>query len=135
VARNVVRWICDICGRVVDDGAGGLICNLAGADELLAARRQWDDEHLRGPGEPLKVVVMTEYATYPPDKTWRVAHFDCLPDGATIYSDYCIEVDQIRTPEQVVAWTAHLMTKTWLPLTNWHATLQGLANKWGTKIG
>lgn len=45
---------------------------------------------------------------------WITAHFDCDDrDG------YSIDVERIRTHEQALAWTAHLMGKRWVADTNW----------------
>src|SRR3954454_2340492 len=103
MSENVAQWVCEVCRAPVDDRKGMLYCNSGAAN-----------------------------GTYRSRERWRVAHFDCLREGQEGIAPYIIDVERIRTPEHVVAWTAHLMTKTWLPGTDWHRKLQELAKAWGS---
>lgn len=60
---------------------------------------------------------------------WRSVHSACdsqLPDAS-----YAIEVGRIRTAEQALWWTLHLMGKEWFEATDWETSIEssGLTSK------
>lgn len=58
---------------------------------------------------------------------WEALHHSCDPDP----SDDCYQIgaDRIATYPALAWWTAHLMAKTWLPLTDWHQVLREAASE------
>lgn len=63
-----------------------------------------------------------------PEKTglvkWQAHHEKCDPDIDAM--SYTIEVERIRTYEQLLKWTAHLYNKNWFYYTNWVEVVAGV---------
>lgn len=114
---NKITWTCDVCGQPVDDGTGYLHASYLDIQAAKDARKQYDQEH--APDGGWQVV---DLLNLPKRAPWQVHHRACdpRPDGG----DYIIEVERIRTHLEVLERTAHLLEKTWLPLTDWNSIIQ-----------
>jgi hypothetical protein len=62
----------------------------------------------------------------PDEITWKVHHDGCTAEPGDAYS---IEVVQISTWAGLSRWTAHLMAKTWFPLSDWDELLREAAGE------
>lgn len=118
--RNMptVRWTCHTCGDQVADDDGHVTINYRDIRRHAQQAREWE-------ADAGQVVTMRDLLTYPDQVHWRVYHRDCDPDLES--SDYSIDIERIRTPGQVIDWTAHLLEKEWLQTTDWDAVLRGVA--------
>jgi hypothetical protein len=62
---------------------------------------------------------------------WKTAHYNCSQQDDAWYS---IEIYRIRTFQQVIEWTSHLMIKNWIGHTNWFEIISHIAKNAKTKI-
>ena len=58
---------------------------------------------------------------------WLAVHDACDSAEAIQGDAYSIAIERIRRPRQALAWTAHVMEKSWLVTTNWADLLHRLA--------
>lgn len=66
----------------------------------------------------------TEKAGNPvPDVDWSVRHYACTAEDPDIYG---ITAGEVRTWRALVRWTAHLMDKPWIGLTDWSCLLEDI---------
>lgn len=121
---TTIEWNCSVCGKAVDDGAGYLTIDIDEVNKVEDARREWDAAH------PRDFSVDELLAEYPRDAGWLVFHGDCDPEPDR--QSYWFDVGRIRSPWDVVAWTAHLMEKSWLPATSWDSLIGKLAKDHGS---
>lgn len=117
---STIVWPCRVCGDPIADGTGYLHVP---ADELHAAdeRRRRIEEAKQG--DPFWTVeeLREREATAP----WLAHHRDCDPNPGA--GDYWIPVERVRTARDVLARTAHLLGKEWLPATDWPRILRHAA--------
>lgn len=75
----------------------------------------------------LQAAVLRPLATVPrvEDVPWQVVHLDCITD-AEWQRGYPIEGTRINTVRKALAWTLHLMEKTWFEFTDWRRVMQKL---------
>jgi hypothetical protein len=110
---------CDICGQpvtTIDRGAVWVSYRaISEREERLA---DWQRLHS---GD---VVSAADLATHPERVDWTWAHIDCPdPDGDNIY---WFEATRFGTTADALAWTVHLLEKTWLPSTDWETLVRRL---------
>jgi hypothetical protein len=110
-------FICDTCGRPVEDGKGALYVRHADISKAVADHAEW--EKTRGDG--IDVVSLLMMGAPAP---WLIQHDAC---GAATADGYDISVERVRTWRALLGWTAHLMSKTWLPSTNWASVIEDAA--------
>lgn len=105
-----LEWECERCGFPIADGAGAVRIDLAEVRDAEAAGEpvmtSWDD------------IIQQDYF-YPAQ--WMARHIACDDIDGPFYA---IDVERIRTPEQMLWWTAHLMEKRWLTFTNWRGIIR-----------
>jgi hypothetical protein len=80
----------------------------------------WEAEWLANNGSStsgVRAIQPSALVDKPGPVRWQALHTSCDPDLER--EDYFIEVDRIRTAEDALRWTAHLMPKTWLHRTDW----------------
>lgn len=117
-----VLWICDACGRWVKPAEGSVL-----VDHSLIYDHQLDlaNWEKRNPGPEY---TAAQLLARPTPVSWQVLHHKCTRDDVNSYS---IGVGQIRTAEEVLDFTLHLMGKAWLVHTDWegfvrkHVFMQG----------
>lgn len=104
-------FVCDVCGGLVDDGAGCLRVFFADIASYRAAAREWETVHGDGPHAIGAMVRMPEQIP------WHIHHDACTPDGSG--DGYDVDVSNVRTWRELLLWTSRLMAKNWLALTDW----------------
>jgi hypothetical protein len=114
------------CGDPIADDGGYVTMSYAELNAHKRATRVWDEEHA---GQ--FAVTAGELLTYPETVRWRVLHADCDPEPDS--PDYCVGVERIRTPAQVVSWAAQLGDKNWIQLTDWSGLLRNVASQLGSQ--
>ena len=113
VAKRLV-WTCQGCGDAIGNGEGGLHV----IHEDVHRHREWSRSREGGGFEPI------DLSNFVPAAPWLVFHDECASDPRSVYF---IDVERIRTFEDVIYWTAHLLeSKSWLPFTDWHRLLYSL---------
>lgn len=113
-----LTWLCEHCSEPISDGAGYIFVDMQEVAEAEASLMDWG-ERTRRREEPMP---LTEFLGVPTPARWRVLHGSCnpLPDGPY----YCIDIERARTPEQLLWWTSHLMSKTWIWATTWRGVIR-----------
>jgi hypothetical protein len=115
--------LCGTCRRPVGPGAGCLWVGFTEISDARGARTRWDEDRAAS------FVTLEEMtAVLAATVTWKIHH-----DGCTAGPDdgYWIDVEQITTWAQLAWWTAHLMAKNWLELTDWDQLLREVAGEGG----
>jgi predicted GIY-YIG superfamily endonuclease len=120
VAFPPLVWLCRECEQPIADGDGYLTVSAA---EQRAHRARKAD---RPDGAPLTMSDVMHHQR----PTWRAFHRSCDPDLAD--AGYWFDVARIRTVDDVLDWTAHLIGKRWLPDTNWKQVLEHVRQQWAT---
>lgn len=115
-----LSWTCAVCQTPVLDGQGHLVVDMPAVNE---AEQRWGDlgdKHSGG-------YSVGDLLAAPDPVEWRAVHLTCEPEG----SPYAIEIANVRTHAGLLAWTSHLMEKSWLRFTNWS---QLIADKAGVGL-
>ena len=109
---NEIQWDCDKCGTAVEAGDGCVGVDPNRALERMAERSERTDI----------ASTLTEVLMGPEPARWQTFHTAChpYPEGP----GYWLEVHQLRTFRQVLEVTARLMSKTWLPATDWDRVIE-----------
>jgi hypothetical protein len=118
--------ICDGCHTPVLDGTGWLGVRYADIHRYTRERREWDEAH------PGSAHWIGELLSLPDPITWRVYHDRC--DPWPDQDAYQIDVERIRTWQQLARWTSDLMAKNWLAESDWDDLLRELADDRGTRL-
>ena len=108
---------CGQCATPVAAGTGWLWVDESVAFRLYgeALERIRTDQHDLTPGSSWLPKIR-------PVERWHVVHSACDQDPTG--PGYAIEVERVLTWPRLVAFTAHLEEKPWLPYTNWRAVLR-----------
>ncbi|MEU3341966.1 hypothetical protein [Streptomyces sp. NPDC006668] len=106
--------ICDACGNPIGDDDGYLWIDNQAVNQAQVAERQWRADHPDG--------LISDFGDYPETVRWQAHHRSCAPEAGS----YDIPASEIRSWEQLLDWTAHLMEKTWLSCTDWDDVLRGV---------
>lgn len=110
-------WVCGVCRKPVHDGEGYLHVDLRKA---LQVEREWAAEELRD--SPIDV---NDLHTMPGQVGWLAHHHGCDPDPD--HFCYSVDIHTVRTHSDLLRWTAHLMSKAWLPHTDWEQLIERMA--------
>lgn len=126
---NSCVLLCDVCRTPVTGRNGYLQI-----DEVKAAHRQqavkgWEDRH-RTPGGGVSFNIADKTDPPPARVHWDIYHEACDPDPEN--QGYSIPADACATYDQLLVWTAHLLEKTWLPDTDWAATIRRILQDSGS---
>lgn len=116
-----LTWLCAKCGHAIGPEDGGV--RVLHAEIIEAQRTDRDYEEAHGDGE---AVDLHEFLLVPPDIAWAPVHYRCDEDRGDAY---CIDVLKVGTYRGLVWWTAHLMAKNWLDLTDWDSLLREAAGE------
>lgn len=117
--RDELVLICTACHKPVADGTGYIEVRLDPVHDAEVAVKEWRAAH------PGPTFTGGELLDYPASVPWLIWHAACDPDPDCL--SYHIEVERIRTPRMALSWTAHLMEKSWLSVTNWDDVIRS----WG----
>ena len=120
---NIV-WTCSVCGQPVDDGDGWVAVDVHEAIRAERQHREWDQGHTGS-------VTFDELSSREPPAHWLVLHAECDPLDER--GPYSIEVQRIRTAWDVLAWTSHLVEKTWVAATDWRQLINDIAKANGSQ--
>ena len=74
--------------------------------------------------------ALARAGTGPGEVLWETLHHSCDPDPGN--DCYAINAERIATSPALAWWTAHLMGKTWLALTDWDEVLREAAGEGGS---
>lgn len=119
---DVITWTCSICDAAVEDGEGYVSISILEADHAFEAMSDWEAKHQRS-------MTYEEIASAPPHARWLVFHSSC--DPAPEEESYPIDVERVRTPWDLLAWTHHLMGKPWIAGTDWISLIGQIARDHG----
>lgn len=115
-------YLCDMCGRLVDDGEGCVMVRHSDIATWRELDALWKQAFPGGKATSTRAILAR-----PDPVPWRIFHDGCNPrpdlDG------YDINVDRIRTHQTLLERTAELMSKSWLPVTDWHAVIGGVSGE------
>lgn len=127
VVSEAIVWTCDVCRGPVVDETGYVTVDYDEIHECRRREQEWEAELERRRAEQGTRFLALSLAEIPenPRPRWRVLHHACDPKPESC--DYWIAVERIRTAGDVIAWTAHLLEKDWLPLTSWDDLLRRVA--------
>lgn len=118
---DTIHFACVQCGKRIEPATGALGLS---HDDLMRAMKGYASSHQarnrKGSDNQGSLVNYLENVG-----RWNATHYNCAGEGQL--SGYSIELDRLRTYRHLVAWTAHLMEKTWLPHTNWRHVLRHFA--------
>lgn len=118
--------ICERCREAIGDGAGFLCVRYEDINRYRREMAEWEQAH---PGD---AHTIAEVIAMPDEIAWRVYHDRCDPwPGKDAYQ---IDVERIRTWQQLARWTADLMVKNWLADSDWDDLLRELADDRGTRL-
>lgn len=114
--------ICETCRRPVTGDTGSIYVRLREITDARQARREWGEAHPDGTAADIAEII-----ALPDDVHWRTAHDHCRSD----HDEGCYEIDapQISRWPHVARWTAHLMAKNWLSLTDWDELLREMSGE------
>lgn len=115
-----LAYICDACGRPVEDGQGCIIVSYAD----LAEWRRIE------PAVSASAIPGLVCFTGPILAPWRIQHDAC----ATSSDGYYIDVERIRTWRNVVEVTSELLRKPWLTSTDWGSLVGDAARAEGQRV-
>jgi hypothetical protein len=118
-AAGRLDWRCQACQQPIADGAGTLSIDYGDIGRVQEWQRAHYNPELGGH------VYTGADLLDGPEAHWKVLHHACdpNPDGA---GQYHFDVSTIRTLEQTLNWTAHLLDKDWLPDTDWAELIYAL---------
>lgn len=118
--------ICEGCRAEVPDGAGYVCVRYEDIHRYNRENREWHDAH------PGTAHYIGELMTLPDEIRWHVYHARCdpWPDKDA----YQIDVERLRTWQQLARWTSDLMAKNWLADSDWDDLLRELADDRGTRL-
>tara|TARA_R100000935_G_scaffold55231_1_gene84980 strand:+ start:328 stop:693 length:366 start_codon:yes stop_codon:yes gene_type:complete len=114
-----VRWQCQYCEKTISDGNGYIYMDKARAYEVRQAVKQWKADRAS------KWLSGDDLLSYPEAAKWVTCHRACDPDAEG--NSYWVDVARLRTAENLLSWTAHLMGKNWLDSTNWASIIRAKA--------
>jgi hypothetical protein len=121
-----IEWVCQVCSKSVGDESGYVFIN---EEEALEAEREdsGDVDDDRPSAQTIYELVASTNTV-----SWKIVHSACDTEDDEVLC-YRIDVERVRTPQQLLAWTAQLMDKSWLPWTNWSQTIKKVATDLGVK--
>lgn len=129
--------ICSTCQKPIgdtDEDRGYLWIRRDEVMDRQDAMRAWMSKYATSNGDGGHTIV-TDGAgimTHPKRVVWRAEHTAC--DSGDLDDMYNIPAFKLRTWADLVAWTAHLMAKSWLDDTNWANLLEAAASGSGSVV-
>ena len=116
--------ICDGCGKPIADGHGYLWIDREAIARAVAAKAEW--ERKREADRAKNAGWSTPYNPLdaPAAVRWQAHHDDC--DKGRGGDDYYVPSYGMRSWRQLLDWTAQVMEKSWIGLTDWPEVLRGV---------
>jgi hypothetical protein len=114
---------CQICGTRIESGHLGI--NTVALGEYREAVEQWNAANPVGAGTLGSLID-----DHPEQVPWETHCDQCEPNTC----GYCIQVDELRTAQDLLRWTSHLMGKAWLASTDWDELLEKVAAGTDTRL-
>lgn len=109
-----VNWRCGVCKKVVSK-AGSIWIDMREVAEKEKAIAAWRKKHTRRGCVMISAEELLD--SHELERVfWLVRHDRCERAPSNAYE---IAIERILTQGKVLAWTAHLMEKNWLEVTNW----------------
>lgn len=106
--------LCGTCRKPVEGDTGFIAVTYQDIREAQTAKADHDTRRAWS-------AVTLEAVTVPlPGIAWKVLHDHC----AAACEMYQVDSGQLRTFADLAWWTAHLMAKSWFPLTDWDEVLR-----------
>lgn len=125
-----IQFVCEKCGKPITNlPEGCLWISYAAALEAHRASEQEREKRKRKAGRKGDTVRFSEIKVVTQVK-WHITHDECISDP-THAADYWISLDRIDTAPRMLHWTAHLMRKTWITLTDWDSLMFKFAEQLG----
>ena len=119
MSASIIRplvWTCTVCGHPIADGEGGLEVQYGDLHRSAKDGADWEAGHKGG-------YTLDELLAAPAAVQWQIAHWSC----SNLEDTYSIAVNRLRTHAALLAWTAHLMEKPWIGLTDWSEVIAAVA--------
>ncbi|MFC7494540.1 MULTISPECIES: hypothetical protein [unclassified Nocardioides] len=114
-----VTWNCAACGFPIADGDGWVQARMSEVNQREIDVAEWESEHTKDDGPT--ALTYSELMDAPGPVPWTALHEVC--DG-TAGEPYAIDVEELRTPWDLIRWTADLMQKSWLKATDWSEVIR-----------
>jgi hypothetical protein len=127
VSHQTVTWLCADCGDLIADGDGYLCLPFAEMRRYRSERKAWKELHPNGTTDELGFLDWKAFWSKPEEAAWNTWHLRCDPEPEASF--YFIGVERIRTPWDVIHWTAHLLGKRWIDQTNWVDLLHAISDR------
>lgn len=122
----IYEWICEVCKLPIADRQGGF--EVPGETVKGSRPKVNRDEGVWSIDELIEVAQ--EEAKW----GWHAYHWNgsCVPADT---EGYAIAIETLRTPEDLLTWTADLMAKNWFPdtLTSWSEILRRAIDQGATR--
>jgi hypothetical protein len=115
-----IEWTCFHCGDKVEDGEGFLQVRMPDVMRQEEATAEWEARHTV-PGGGVEWDPFDADDPLPYEVPWNALHDKCDAAGG---EPYAISIEELRTPWDLVRWTADLMGKNWLGATTWDSVLR-----------
>lgn len=125
-SEPIFAWTCSVCAMDIAATDGYLQVGCTGPElaEITRAHRQYEERRLgRGSWVP---VDWEEFFALPRPAQWQAVHKECDQLGEA--SPYWIETSYVHTYRELLTWTCHMASKSWLQSTNWFGFADRAAN-------
>jgi hypothetical protein len=121
---NDLTLICETCHCPIASNAGSIYAIYREINSACADEAEWQEHH-----PPGTMIDLGGLLASPLDLIhWHVRHNSCSSEHAD-EEVYEISAERISAWPQLAHWTAHLMGKTWFPLSDWDDLLRELSGE------
>ena len=111
---------CELCHKPVTIKTGVLIVASGDLEKYEEELAEFDKKHPYD-ADGSRLLKLGEGEGPPARVRWMWGHSKCLPSEM-----YDIGAQRIDSVDKALAWTLHLMEKTWFVHTNWEASIRQL---------
>ena len=114
--------ICHKCRLPIEGDTGYLRVTYPDLHKYREQEREYSERHPEG-----EAVSITEFLLGPEEIHWLPYHDKCEPEPDL--DAYQIDAVQLQSWQCLARWTAHLMSKNWLPHTDWDELLREVSGE------